>query len=1093
MHRVGLACLLTSAVILGALNCSPSESGPEPVPAQANLRTAAQEVAAPACTTCLDIHLGDYNLFLLEDFTYTGNIQGKLAAGGNISLSGFSVGTGLPDNNVANTLVAGGNLTLTNGAVAGAAWYGGTYSPKGVSFSRGTAAHGSPVDFAARFAELESLSTRLATQRVNGTTQHTPWSVTMTGTDPCLNVFTLKASDFTGQGDWTLTAPASSFVLVNVFGQAPAYKGGNIQLAGIRSQRVLFNFVEATTFTAESFRFQGTLLAPKARATIRYTAVTGGLYAKALTLQFAPADSSPLEEMAGATAEVCNAVDDNCDGQVDEGFECTGSGSRACTAWCGAEGTQSCNAATCGYEECTSASCCRADADCASGSYCEGSVCTPRLENGGSCTSSNQCSSGQCVDGVCCNSACAGECDACNLPGQPGTCSPVPSSVECRGAAGACDVAEFCTGSSAACPVDAKKPATTECRGSAGACDVAERCTGSSNDCPADGYVSSTTECRASAGTCDVAEFCTGGSAACPGDTVQPATTACRASAGECDVAEFCTGSGASCPADGFQSAGSACTGDGNVCTGDVCDGAGSCSHPRVPPETSCGTSYGPWGSCGGFGDYCDTTGTQSRTVTASTCGAGTCGPSSSITETQECTRAAPDTTCAQPRYGEWSTCSYSDTCAETGTRTRTVRSSAYSCATGLCVESTGTETEACTRSTAGVQCRAGGVCDFAEYCAGGSCPADKRMPAGTTCNDGNAGTTGDTCDGAGVCTGCGDGVKNGSEACDDGNTVTETSCPYGQTSCTRCNATCSAVLNLTGAYCGDGTKNGPEACDDGNTVTETSCPYGQTSCTRCNATCTAVVAPQTSYCGDGVRNGPEVCDDGNTVTETSCPGGAWTCNVCNYNCSAYVHINNTPAPPSNCPSMTVSWNQWQPAWNNNPRTKGTYFCSGTLGAAAHGSRATASQVRGTIPELFRTGSVQYTCNDGSWKQVAGSATCDGLPYSTYHVTCASSSDPARKLFLGFYMNDLKRCADILGLDWWMSRYNTECLAPNFNGFSSKDACFQAEFLKGSEDDEVKDNGGHISDSAERNQCGTRAAASWTSASQDCKPVPGQM
>jgi hypothetical protein len=607
-------------------------------------------------------------------------------------------------------------------------------------------------------------------------------------------------------------------------------------------------------------------------------------------------------------------------------------------------------------------------------------------------------------------------------------------------------VAEFCTGSSAACPADAKKPATTECRGSAGACDVAERCTGSSNDCPVDGYVSSTTECRASAGACDVAEFCTGSSATCPADTLQSATTECRASAGECDVAEFCTGSGASCPADGFQSAGRGCTGDGNVCTGDVCDGAGSCSHPLVPPETSCGTSYGPWGSCGGFSDYCDTTGTQSRTVTASTCGAGTCGPSSSSTETQECTRAAPDTTCAQPSYGEWSACSYSDTCVETGTRTRTVRSSSYSCATGQCVESTSTETEDCTRSTAGVQCRAGGVCDFAEYCAGGSCPADTRMPAGTTCDDGNAGTTGDTCDGAGVCTGCGDGVRNG-----------------------------------------------PEACDDGNTVTETSCPYGQTSCTTCNATCTAVVVPPASYCGDGVRNGPEVCDDGNTVTESSCPGGAWTCNVCNYNCSAYVPIDNTPAPPSNCPSTTVSWSQWQPAWNNNPRTQGTYLCSGTLSATSHGSRATASQVRGTTPELFRTGSVQYTCNNGSWELVAGSATCDGLPYSTYHVTCAYGSDPARNMFLGFYMNDLKRCADLGGLDWWTSHYNDDCLAPDYKGLGSKEACFRVEFLRGPEDDEVQANGGHITSTAERNQCGTRAAASWTGASQDCKPVPGQM
>src|SRR5439155_1379861 len=83
---------------------------------------------------------------------------------------------------------------------------------------------------------------------------------------------------------------------------------------------------------------------------------------------------------------------------------------------------------------------------------------------------------------------------------------------------GACDVAESCTGSSAACPGDSFVSSTTVCRSAAGACDVAENCTGSSAACPSDSFVSSTTVCRSSAGICDVAESCTGSSAACPTD-----------------------------------------------------------------------------------------------------------------------------------------------------------------------------------------------------------------------------------------------------------------------------------------------------------------------------------------------------------------------------------------------------------------------------------------------------------------------------------------------------------------------------------------------------------------------------------------------
>jgi hypothetical protein len=43
---------------------------------------------------------------------------------------------------------------------------------------------------------------------------------------------------------------------------------------------------------------------------------------------------------------------------------------------------------------------------------------------GQSCASDDECASGSCADGVCCATACDGECEACNLPGQVGSCSP---------------------------------------------------------------------------------------------------------------------------------------------------------------------------------------------------------------------------------------------------------------------------------------------------------------------------------------------------------------------------------------------------------------------------------------------------------------------------------------------------------------------------------------------------------------------------------------------------------------------------------------------------------------------------------------------
>ena len=133
--------------------------------------------------------------------------------------------------------------------------------------------------------------------------------------------------------------------------------------------------------------------------------------------------------------------------------------------------------------------------------------------------------------------------------------------------------------------------------------------------------------------------------------------------------------------------------------------------------------------------------------------------------------------------------------------------------------------------------------------------------------------------------------MKSGAEACDDGNNTSESACPYGQATCTACDASCSNVLNLTGGYCGDGTKNGTEVCDDGNTNTETECDYDVASCTACNSTCTQELNLVGGSCGDGVINGSEICDDGNTVDETECAYGQATCTVCNSDCTAPLSL----------------------------------------------------------------------------------------------------------------------------------------------------------------------------------------------------------
>jgi len=297
---------------------------------------------------------------------------------------------------------------------------------------------------------------------------------------------------------------------------------------------------------------------------------------------------------------------------------------------------------------------------------------------------SEQCDDGNTVNGDCCSSACQFEpsgsacgnetSTTCNAPDTcdgSGIClaNNSATTVECRAAAGDCDVAEYCDGQGS-CPVDSFKSSgtacgdqtattrnnpdtcdgsgtchannsatTVECRAAARDCDVAEYCDGQGS-CPVDSFKSrgtacddqtattcnnpdtcdgsgtclannsaTTVECRAAAGECDVAEYCDG-AGSCPADSFEPSGTACgdpsdtvcnnpdtcdgagnclannepntlecRASAGECDVAENCDGAG-SCPPDAFEPSTTPCTADDNVCTDDHCDGAGVCVHP---------------------------------------------------------------------------------------------------------------------------------------------------------------------------------------------------------------------------------------------------------------------------------------------------------------------------------------------------------------------------------------------------------------------------------------------------------------------------------------------------------------------------------
>jgi len=91
-------------------------------------------------------------------------------------------------------------------------------------------------------------------------------------------------------------------------------------------------------------------------------------------------------------------------------------------------------------------------------------------------------------------------------------------------------------------------------------------------------FVSTGTSCTG--GVCDGAGTCVpSGSSSCGNGVVEPGE--------QCDDGPANGQSGDCCTASClFQAAGTACTEDGDLCTLDACDGAGSCLHPVAPAAT---------------------------------------------------------------------------------------------------------------------------------------------------------------------------------------------------------------------------------------------------------------------------------------------------------------------------------------------------------------------------------------------------------------------------------------------------------------------------------------------------------------------------
>jgi len=591
-----------------------------------------------------------------------------------------------------------------------------------------------------------------------------------------------------------------------------------------------------------------------------------------------------------AKAESCNIVDDDCDGEVDEG---TCDDDNPCTEdSCGGE-------SGCGHDPLTGVNCDDGDA-CTVTDHCDEGECTGTVI---ACDDGDPCTDDAC-DGVfgCTfedNHAACDDGDPCTVGDacEAGECAGTPVSCECNTDD---DCAEFddgnvCTGtlfcdesvvphqcalepdSVAECPLpegdDALclkslcDPATGECSlvpsndgfacSDGNACTYGEvclegECSGGvetncndGNDCTEDGC-SEATGCTYVnvAGPCNDGSACTHPDLCADGECVPGPEVSCDdnnpCTADACELSTGCTHTalGGGCDDGNECTAGDHCEGGFCIPTGITqCDDSNLCTDDICLPESGCIHEFN--------GAPCTD---NNQCTEGDACEAGSCAPGKTVDcdDGNACTDDACNPLVGCTQVNNQDPCDDFDPCTE-----------GDACFGGLCVGASPKECgddnpctddicipmAGCSHLNNSNPCTDDDVCTAADKCSGGVC-----VPGDTIgCDDGNV-CTDDSCD---PTSGCVHAANQ--DPCDDLNTCTvDDQCENGQ---------CKGSGSLE--------------CDDDNPCTKDIClPGGGCQHENIEAACSdGNPCTVNDQCADGLCV-PGVlldCDDGNPCTEDAC------------------------------------------------------------------------------------------------------------------------------------------------------------------------------------------------------------------------------